>query len=256
MGGTKRYTLEEAIFKWTAEELPRQKARRATANHAAQLKIYAKDKFIDEIPEVWASYKSAHLSLKPATINHKGAILRRIANLALKNWQWITVPIYIELLKVNNKRQVYVTKPELDLLIKKCTCEETKALLQILYYTGMRVGEVLRAKVLGEVLAVSDTKNNSAAYIPMHKEVKKVAHVLPLKYKYHYYRDRFAEAREKVGRPELHIHDIRHSTASALINAGASMVEVRDTLRHSNISTTNRYLHLCNEGLKRTISRL
>jgi integrase len=164
--------------------------------------------------------------------------------------------MYIELLKVNNKRDIYVTKPQLDDLITACKCDETKSMLKILYYTGMRIGEVLRATPLGEVLVVSDTKNNKAAYIPMHPEVAKLIAVFPFKYKYHYYRDRFAEARLLVGRPDLHIHDIRHSTASALIRAGASMVEVRDTLRHSNIATTNRYLHLCNEGVRRTINRL
>lgn len=256
IGNSKKRSLSEAIVKWAEEELPRQKAAVATANHAAQLEPYIKNKSIEDIPEVWAEYKRDHPKLKAATINHKGAILRRIANLALKNWQWITTPIYLELLKVNNAREVYITKAQLDLLIDKCPCKETKALLVILYYTGMRIGEVLKAEPLGEVLVVSDTKKNKSAYIPMHKEVIKLVKFFPFKFGYHYYRKRFAKARDLAGMPELNLHDIRHSTASALIAAGATMVEVRDTLRHSSISTTNRYLHLCNEGVKKSIDRL
>lgn len=256
IGNVKRRSLEEAFVRWIQEELPRQKARRATANHADQLTSYIENKFIEDIPEVWSQYKIDHLHLKPATVNHKGAILRRIANLALKNWHWINTPIYIELLKVNNARDVYITKQELESLVAACTCEATKALLTILYYTGMRIGEVLQAEPLGDVLVVSDTKKNKPAYIPMHKEVIKLKHFFPFKYGYHYYRRQFAKARIVAKLQHVNLHDIRHSTASALLAAGATLVEVRDTLRHSNITTTNRYLHLCNEGVKKSIDRL
>ena len=40
----------------------------------------------------------------------------------------------------------------------------------------------------------------------------------------------------------LRIHDLRHTHAKLQLATGATMVEIRDRLHHSNISTTDRYL--------------
>lgn len=43
--------------------------------------------------------------------------------------------------------------------------------------------------------------------------------------------------------PEASAHWLRHSHASHALDRGASLVTVRDTLGHSSIATTNKYLH-------------
>jgi len=43
--------------------------------------------------------------------------------------------------------------------------------------------------------------------------------------------------------PDTSAHWLRHSHASHSLDRGASLLAVRDTLGHSNISTTNKYLH-------------
>ncbi len=43
--------------------------------------------------------------------------------------------------------------------------------------------------------------------------------------------------------PEASAHWLRHSHASHALDRGATIVEVRDTLGHSSIATTNKYLH-------------
>ena len=255
-GSIKRYTLDAAMIKWAEEELPRQKARRATANHAKSLAPYISNRFIDEIPEVWSEYKRDHHHLKPATVNRKGAILRRIANLAVDEWNWLKIRLPVKLLPENNKRQVYVTREQVEVLRSNSKGDYIKAMLKILYYTGMRISEVLESTPIDGVLVVPDTKNGKAAYIPMHDEILELTAMFPFPYTYSYYYHRFVDARNKAGMPHVHIHDIRHGTASALIKAGASLVEVRDTLRHASLQTTNRYLHLCEDGVRTAINRL
>ena len=57
-------------------------------------------------------------------------------------------------------------------------------------------------------------------------------------------------ARTKAGLRDLRIHDLRHSFASFLVNAGRSLYEVQELLGHANIRTTSRYAHLSRERLR------
>jgi len=54
-------------------------------------------------------------------------------------------------------------------------------------------------------------------------------------------------ARVRAGMPEFRIHDLRHSFASYLVNAGRSLYEVQELLGHADIKTTSRYAHLSRE---------
>ena len=56
-------------------------------------------------------------------------------------------------------------------------------------------------------------------------------------------------ARQLAEMPKLRIHDLRHSFASFLVNAGRSLYEVQELLGHADIRTTSRYAHLNRERL-------
>ena len=55
--------------------------------------------------------------------------------------------------------------------------------------------------------------------------------------------------RKAAGLPEVRIHDLRHSFASALVNRGMTLYDVKELLGHANVSTTQRYAHLSKERL-------
>ena len=57
------------------------------------------------------------------------------------------------------------------------------------------------------------------------------------------------KSRTAAGLPEVRIHDLRHSFASFLINAGRSLYEVQKILGHIHIRTTQRYAHLSQDTL-------
>lgn len=56
-------------------------------------------------------------------------------------------------------------------------------------------------------------------------------------------------ARKKAGLPEVRMHDLRHTFASNMVNAGQSLFIVSKALGHANVSQTARYSHLSNETL-------
>ena len=55
--------------------------------------------------------------------------------------------------------------------------------------------------------------------------------------------------RKSVGLEDVRVHDLRHSFASFLVNAGRSLYEVQNILGHTQIKTTQRYAHLSQESL-------
>lgn len=63
-------------------------------------------------------------------------------------------------------------------------------------------------------------------------------------------------ARQRTGLPELRIHDLRHSFASFLVNAGRSLYEVQQLLGHADIRTTSRYAHLSRDRLKEAVESI
>ncbi len=49
--------------------------------------------------------------------------------------------------------------------------------------------------------------------------------------------------------PDLRIHDLRHSAASFMINAGIDLFAVGRVLGHADHKSTMRYSHLANDTL-------
>lgn len=67
----------------------------------------------------------------------------------------------------------------------------------------------------------------------------------------------FNKALEKAGLRKVRVHDVRHSYASLLIQAGESLAYIRDQLGHHSIKVTvDIYGHLAPEGNKSAVDRL
>lgn len=57
------------------------------------------------------------------------------------------------------------------------------------------------------------------------------------------------EARERSGLEDVCMHDLRQSFASALVNNGLSIYEVKELLSNASITTTQRCAHLSQDRL-------
>ena len=67
----------------------------------------------------------------------------------------------------------------------------------------------------------------------------------------------FYKALEKAELRHIRIHDLRHTYASLLLQAGESMMYVKEQLSHSSIKVTvNIYVHLIPGGNKEAIDQL
>jgi len=56
-------------------------------------------------------------------------------------------------------------------------------------------------------------------------------------------RRRYDRARDAAGLPPLRFHDLRHTYGSLLVAGGVDLISVKSAMGHSQIATTERYLH-------------
>jgi integrase/recombinase XerD len=66
----------------------------------------------------------------------------------------------------------------------------------------------------------------------------------------------FKKACRLAGFPELHLHQLRHSFCSNLIKKNVSVRVVMELAGHTNLATTQKYLHVKNESLFEAIKVL
>lgn len=115
----------------------------------------------------------------------------------------------------------------------------------------MRQGEVIGLKSAGAFIDILDRKAGGPGRVPVIAWLEPYLGAIPFKkHRRTLYKDLEA-AREAIGMPGLHYHDLRHTTASLMIQAGVDLYTVGQILGHKSTQTTQRYAHLA-EGNKRT----
>ncbi|MCZ3110860.1 tyrosine-type recombinase/integrase, partial [Acinetobacter baumannii] len=85
--------------------------------------------------------------------------------------------------------------------------------------------------------------------VPVHPRIKYAARVFDQSVPKITIQANFRKARERAGLDNLHLHDLRHSAASELINAGVDLYTVGRVLGHKDSRSTQRYAHLAIDTL-------
>ncbi len=211
---------------------------------------------------------------KPGSINRVIILLRYMFNLAIK---WEVEGVFrnptagIPLLKENNQVERFLSAEEAKALliaIKASKNPMLQHIVSMLILTGARKREVLDAKwedfdMERTSWRIPNTKAGKARIVPLSDTATALltklrkkkrspyafANPITLKpYKSIYYS--WHTARKEAGLDDVRIHDLRHSFASFLVNAGRSLYEVQTLLGHTQIKTTQRYAHLSTTSLR------
>ena len=188
----------------------------------------------------------------------------------------------IHMPKLPYKLPNYLTYEEVDRLLdmplKTDYDYRTKAMLELLYATGMRVSELLSLRFsnidLENTIVRVEGKGSKERIIPFNDTSKKY-----LELYLNFYRPKLIKPGKNYeelflnnrGTPmtrqglfkllkqlckELGIkknvspHILRHSFATHLLNAGADLRVIQEFLGHSSISTTQIYTHVSKEHIK------
>ncbi|MEK7945770.1 tyrosine-type recombinase/integrase [Pigmentiphaga sp. YJ18] len=255
-----RPTVERAIELYLQDKT-HLKTHKEAARVLASLYGYYHGRYLDELPEIAAEISKQEKA--PASIKYEISLVR-----AAGRWAWkkhglgehdpgerVQVPV------VRNERHVYPKVHQMLRMMRHCRNPGARATQVAAFYTGMRLGEVLRSQIEDEALVVYDTKNGDMVRrVPMHPKLARyidrhVGHWPPECAKSTV--QKWARAsRAKAGLEHIRFHDIRHGTASELINNSVDLYTVGTILGHKDPRSTKRYAHLEQDRLAEAIGKM
>ncbi len=165
----------------------------------------------------------------------------------------------------------------LDIKLTDAFSYRNKAMMELLYATGLRVSELVNLKLqdidLNQDIVRTFGKGSKERVIPigdyareyLKKYIYEYRELMLKKNNVDYLflnnhgnrmtRQGFFKIIKKIARDngitkELSPHTIRHSFASHLLKYGADLRTIQELLGHSDISTTQIYTHITNEELR------
>lgn len=157
---------------------------------------------------------------------------------------------------VNNERHHYPQRAEMLRIARACENRQLRAAIRIAFYSGMRRGEILRAKVERQGYSLGDTKNGRPRIVPIHPRIAVLARRVRFTLSTKQFEYEWLKARARAGYPETRFHDLRHGAASEMINAGIDLFTVGGVLGHKSMVSTKRYSHLVTDRLADAVSTI
>ena len=254
-----RRTIDEAVARYLTERLPALKSADKTRLEIEATRDWWTGRAIEDLPRVAADYVSDQTgALQPATIRNRMAYLRAACRYAWRAHGMADADpgARMVLPEVRNARHLYLTRAQMIALARACRQWETRAMIRVAFYTGWRFSEIARARIDGDRLVLDDSKNSRPRVLPIHQKIR---HVLSLGWRWPIHETMWyylREAREAIGMPALRFHDLRHSTASAIISSGGTLAEVGGVLGHTSAASSQRYAHLMPEALQTAVARI
>ncbi len=208
----------------------------------------------------------------PASVNRELSMLSKAFNLAIREWQWLKDnPVsMVKKDKENNERDRWLTKDEEQKILDNSP-EWLRDIIIFDLNTGLRLQELLslewsRVNLLRRTILIQETKNGSPKTLPLNKialdVLNKLSKVKSIKNDFvflnsngkkihpHVLRASFYTVLKKVGIENLWLHDLRHTFATRLAQAGVDLYKISKLLGHKDIKMTQRYAHHCPDSLR------
>lgn len=251
-------TIEQAVGLYIKEKCPTLKNGTGAAHELDRFYDAYAGRAIEELPEVAVEYfKKENGKLSNATIRNRLAYLRAACRYAYKAHRICEhdPAERMQMPRVKNERHYYATRKEMLQIGRKMTNKAAQAALRIAFYSGMRLGEILAAEVIdGAAFLLADTKNGDRRMVPVHPKIRCCLKYFPIAIKKITIQRQFSKASRALGLGHFHFHDLRHSSASEMINRGATLYEVGAVLGHRSAQSTKRYAHLATDTLADAIA--
>jgi len=217
---------------------------------------------ISELAAVAREYATTNADkLAPGTIRNRIAYLRAACRYAWKNHGWgehdpasrLVIP------PVNNARHVYLSRADMLAICCHVSHPQAKAAIKIAFYSGMRQAEICRATVQSRSFVLADTKNGLPRIVPIHPRISHIIHtpgLWPITLTTWSLSKMFKAGAVAAGLGHARFHDLRHSTASEMVNAGVDLYAVGAVLGHKSTQSTQRYSHLSQDRMREVMASI
>ena len=221
----------------------------------------------EELRGFLLKYLKEERKLADGSINYYNSVIRFIYEVTLDK-----VLNKKQLPMRKQKKTVYkvLTKEELSTFFYVCDNFKFKTIFMLVYGSGLRIGEVanLRVEDIDSTkmrIFVREGKGNKERYTILPKQSLEMLRTYWSKYRQNKRRGRiflsetgkaitvgvirkhFRKYRRKAKINEkATVHTLRHNFATDLIERGATLIQVKELMGHSNIRSTMAYVHVAN----------
>ncbi|MBF0466713.1 MAG: site-specific integrase [Nitrospirae bacterium] len=204
-------------------------------------------------------------------------LLRAALNIALREWEWIeTNPFWkIKIDQPKGHKERWLTNQEEERLLS-VSPQWLSEFIVFALNTGMRREELLsltwtRVDLQRMVVILIETKNGENRTVPLNQlafEVLQRKSIIRNISDYVFPSQNgkkiiarnllraFYVARTKANLQDVRIHDLRHTFASRLVQAGVDLYVVKELLGHKSFKMTSRYAHHNSESLRHGVDVL
>jgi integrase len=267
LGERPRYTWKEAVERWHAEAVGRDKER--DHERLTWFAEYLDDTPLSEItPELIAKLRAVRTAeSSSSTANRYLALLRMILRRAQRQWDWIDRVPTVPMVRTETLEPRFLTRAQFARLKAKLP-SHLKDLAEFSIETGLRMANVtgltwsqvdLRRKQL--VIPASRAKAGEPIAIPMSKRAIAIARKWRGKHaeRVFVFRKRpfhdcngayFKKATAAAGVPWLRWHDLRHTWASWHVQRGTPLHVLQELGGWKSLAMVQRYAHLSTEHLR------
>ncbi len=226
-----------------------------------------------------SEYKSLRRieSAKTATLARELEVLRHALNLAVREWEWLEKNPFekVKIDKAQNKVERWITSEEEQRLMKFSPVWLSE-IINFALNTGMRQNEILSLKwsevdLFRRSATLLLTKNKEKRTVPLNQttmELLKAKNKIrsisgfvfttqaSTKIDARNLLRAFYSARKKADLTDVRFHDLRHTFATRLVQAGIDLYVVKELLGHKTITMTMRYAHHYPESLRHGVEVL
>lgn len=271
------YTFKQMIEKYLEDYARRNKAANSYKRDCSTVKklipFFGSYRVTDVIPRMISAYKT-HRRKKgasPRTVNIELTMMSHAYEIAIREWEWIKDNPVKRVTKerVRNFIERWLTQEDEEKLLKVSPAW-LQDIIVFAVNTGLRQSEILDLKwsqidLARRTLTILEQKNQGVDTLPLNRTTLQLLRKLAMDSRMRGYvfpsengnridnrnlLRAFYKALKRSGIENFRFHDLRHTFATRLVQAGVDLYSVQKLGRWRNTSMIMRYAHHYPESLR------
>lgn len=259
-----RMTFKEAGQKYLEYQKPRLRSMEEWGRQESILRTHLGPFFAGPLLEVSRERINRYVASRkasPGTIQKEVMALRRLLNIAVREWRAIPFNpcLGVGLPPSPPARVRYLNPPEIEALLSHCS-PKIRPVVSLALWTGMRKGEILGLRwmdvdLLNQRIVLPQSKSGKTRIVLLNESAMDVFRSMHLSLNaepesnvfrltsdevFH----NFISACQKARIQNFRFHDLRHTCASLMRQRGVQLDAIARQLGHADLRMAQKYAHI------------